>query len=143
MSNGGWEQLAAEEVKTHRGWLKRKDFDMPDNKQGSGRGFASMDEDKQREIASEGGKASGGNFANDPERATEAGRKGGQQSAEERSGNQQESGGGRESNQGSGAGRGGEGGRNQQQGEGGGNRQQGSGSSGGSSGGNREGGGKR
>ena len=37
---------------------------MPDNKQGSGRGFASMDEDKQREIASQGGKASGGNFGN-------------------------------------------------------------------------------
>jgi general stress protein YciG len=49
---------------------------MPGNKQGSGRGFASMDEDKQREIASEGGKASGGNFANDPERAAEAARAG-------------------------------------------------------------------
>lgn len=44
----------------------------------SNRGFASMDEDKQREIASKGGKASGGNFKNDPERAMEAGRKGGQ-----------------------------------------------------------------
>ena len=33
--------------------------------------------EKQREIASKGGKASGGNFANDPERASEAGRKGG------------------------------------------------------------------
>jgi len=53
---------------------------MPDNKQGSGRGFASMDEDKQREIASEGGKASGGNFANNQQRAQEAGRQGGQQS---------------------------------------------------------------
>jgi general stress protein YciG len=40
------------------------------------RGFASMDEDKQREIASKGGKASGGNFANDPKRASEAGKKG-------------------------------------------------------------------
>jgi len=71
----------------------------------SNRGFASMDEDKQREIASKGGQsvppekrsfsqdpqlaaeagrkggqASGGNFANDPERASEAGRKGGQAS---------------------------------------------------------------
>jgi general stress protein YciG len=35
-----------------------------------------MDEDKQREIASKGGKASGGNFANDPERASKAGKKG-------------------------------------------------------------------
>jgi uncharacterized protein len=62
---------------------------MADNKQGSGRGFGSMDEDKQREIASQGGKASGGNFANDPERAAEPGRKVGQQSAEELSGGQQ------------------------------------------------------
>jgi uncharacterized protein len=104
---------------------------MPDNKRGSGRGFGSMDEDQQREIASEGGKASGGNFANDPERAAEAGRKGGQQSAEERSGGQQGSGGGRGGDQGSG-GRGSEGGRSQQQAaeRGGGDRQQGSGSGG-------------
>lgn len=44
----------------------------------SKRGFASMDEDKQREAASKGGKESGGNFKNDPEKASEAGRKGGQ-----------------------------------------------------------------
>jgi general stress protein YciG len=44
----------------------------------SKRGFASMDDDKQREIASKGGQTSGGNFKNDPERASEAGRKGGQ-----------------------------------------------------------------
>jgi general stress protein YciG len=44
----------------------------------SRRGFASMDKDRQREIAREGGKASGGNFKKDPERAAEAGRKGGQ-----------------------------------------------------------------
>lgn len=43
----------------------------------SKRGFASMDQDKQREIASKGGKASGGNFKNDRKRAQEAGRKGG------------------------------------------------------------------
>lgn len=42
----------------------------------SNRGFASMDDDKQREIASKGGQASGGNFANDPKRASEAGKKG-------------------------------------------------------------------
>ena len=35
-----------------------------------------MDSDKQREIASKGGKASGGNFKNDRERASAAGRKG-------------------------------------------------------------------
>ncbi len=48
----------------------------------SKRGFASMDEDKQREIAAKGGRSQGkennpGNFANDPQRASEAGRKGG------------------------------------------------------------------
>lgn len=48
---------------------------MADNT--SNRGFASMDKDKQREIASKGGKASGGNFKNDPQRASEAGKKGG------------------------------------------------------------------
>ncbi|MEJ0050205.1 MAG: general stress protein [Methylovirgula sp.] len=38
----------------------------------SNRGFASMDEDKQRDIASKGGHESGGNFAKDPQRASEA-----------------------------------------------------------------------
>ena len=47
----------------------------------SKRGFASMDENKQREIASKGGKASGGNFKNDRKRASEAGRKGGSSSS--------------------------------------------------------------
>lgn len=47
---------------------------MADNT--SNRGFASMDADKQREIASKGGKASGGNFKNDRQRASEAGKKG-------------------------------------------------------------------
>jgi uncharacterized protein len=44
----------------------------------SNRGFASMDEKRQREIASKGGQVSGGNFKNDRRRAAEAGRKGGQ-----------------------------------------------------------------
>nr|WP_185829163.1 general stress protein [Sphingomonas ginkgonis] len=44
------------------------------------RGFAAMDPGKQREIASKGGKASGGNFANDRLRAAEAGRVGGRAS---------------------------------------------------------------
>jgi general stress protein YciG len=53
------------------------------NQNQSGRGFAGMDEDKQREIASKGGQSQGkennpGNFANDPNKASEAGRKGGQ-----------------------------------------------------------------
>jgi hypothetical protein len=53
---------------------------MADRKQSasSNRGFASMDEKKQRDIASKGGQASGGNFKNDRERAAAAGRKGGQ-----------------------------------------------------------------
>jgi general stress protein YciG len=71
----------------------------------SNRGFASMDEEKQREIARKGGESvpsekrsfskdpelaseagrkgsqsSGGNFAEDRERASEAGRKGGEAS---------------------------------------------------------------
>lgn len=54
---------------------------MAEKKQaGSGRGFASMDPKRQREIASEGCKASGGSFKNDPERASEAGKKGGEHS---------------------------------------------------------------
>lgn len=43
----------------------------------SARGFAAMDPAKQKEIASKGGKASGGNFKNDPRRASAAGKKGG------------------------------------------------------------------
>lgn len=42
----------------------------------SDRGFASMDADKQREIASKGGQASSGNFAHDHEKASAAGKKG-------------------------------------------------------------------
>ena len=56
---------------------------VEDNKRGGGsseRGFASMDPEKQREIASKGGSESPGNFKNDPERAAEAGRKGGEMS---------------------------------------------------------------
>ena len=52
---------------------------MAQSNKSSQRGFASMDEGKQREIASKGGKASGGNFKNDRQRASEAGRKGGSQ----------------------------------------------------------------
>ncbi|MET8776297.1 KGG domain-containing protein [Nocardia sp. NPDC004654] len=40
------------------------------------RGFAAMDSEQQRKIASLGGKASSGSFDNDPRRASEAGKKG-------------------------------------------------------------------
>lgn len=50
------------------------------SKEPAKRGFAAMDPAKQREIARKGGKASGGNFANDRERAAEAGRIGGRTS---------------------------------------------------------------
>ena len=54
----------------------------------SNRGFASMDDDKQREIASKGGqsvKPEDRSFAKDPELAAEAGRKGGENSHRGRS----------------------------------------------------------
>lgn len=49
----------------------------------SDKGFASMDPKKRREIASKGGRAQGkkdnpANFANDPDKASAAGEKGGQ-----------------------------------------------------------------
>lgn len=49
------------------------------------RGFAAMNEDKQHDIASKGGKAQGkennpGNFANDKKKASEAGKRGGESS---------------------------------------------------------------
>jgi general stress protein YciG len=54
----------------------------------SKRGFASMDEERQREIASKGGKsvpAEKRSFSQDRELASEAGRKGGQASGGSRS----------------------------------------------------------
>jgi general stress protein YciG len=62
-----------------------KEFFMPNTQNGQGngkseRGFAAMDEQKQREIASMGGKAaheSGNAHEFDSEEAAEAGRKGG------------------------------------------------------------------
>ena len=56
---------------------------MAQERQRSTRGFASMDRETQRRIASMGGKSQGkennpGNFANNPTRAAAAGRKGGQ-----------------------------------------------------------------
>lgn len=54
--------------------------DNNNDNRGGGRGFAGMDEDKQREIASKGGKAAhekGTANEFDSESAREAGRKGG------------------------------------------------------------------
>lgn len=55
---------------------------MPNN-----RGFAAMDPQKHREIASMGGRSQGmhnnpANFAHNPKRASEAGRMGGQKRAQ-------------------------------------------------------------
>ena len=44
----------------------------------SSRGFASMDEDKQREIARKGGEASSGKFGEGKNDPSEAGKKGAQ-----------------------------------------------------------------
>jgi uncharacterized protein len=47
------------------------------------RGFASMSEDRHREVSARGGaKSRGGGFAGNPDLAREAGRKGGQATAE-------------------------------------------------------------
>jgi len=57
-----------------------RDKGSDDNRKGDKRGFASMDEDKQREIASKGGKAAhekGTAHEFDSAEAREAGRKGG------------------------------------------------------------------
>ncbi len=74
---------------------KDQSKDQSKDQQGtSNRGFASMDPDKQREIASKGGKAaheSGNAHEFTSEEAREAGRKGGQASG----GNQGGSGGNR------------------------------------------------
>lgn len=43
----------------------------------SKRGFAAMSKEEVQKIASRGGRASSGNFKNDPARASLAGKKGG------------------------------------------------------------------
>jgi general stress protein YciG len=68
----------------------------------SNRGFASMDEDKQREIASKGGQSvpdEKRSFSQDRELAAEAGRRGGEASG---GGNRQGGNGGQQSGQGGG-----------------------------------------
>ena len=61
--------------------LEINSTNMPENNESrGGRGFAGMDEEKQREIASKGGKAAhekGTAHEFDSEEAREAGRKGG------------------------------------------------------------------
>ena len=64
---------------------------MPDDNKGGGRGFAGMDPKRQKEIASEGGRAAhekGTAHEFTPEEAREAGRKGGKS----RSGREQDDG---------------------------------------------------
>ncbi len=50
---------------------------MTNVRMGRKRGFAAMSPEKRRAIAAKGGRASGGNFARNRSRASEAGRKGG------------------------------------------------------------------
>ena len=72
------------------------------------RGFASMDDDKQREIAAKGGSsvpAEKRSFSQDPELASEAGKKGGESSQ----GGQQQASGSDRGQQGGGSDRGGSG----------------------------------
>jgi general stress protein YciG len=76
------------------------------NTQSGNRGFASMDDEKQREIASKGGQAAheqGTAHEFDSKEAAEAGRKGGQSSHGNQGGNQGNQGnqGGNQGNQGS------------------------------------------
>ncbi|SDS71224.1 hypothetical protein SAMN05216421_2040 [Halopseudomonas xinjiangensis] len=53
-----------------------------------GKGNFAEDRERAAEAGRKGGQQSGGNFKNDPERASEAGRKGGQNSQSGRSGSQ-------------------------------------------------------
>lgn len=67
--------------------LIAKEAEMATGNSTSKRGFASMDEERQREIASKGGKsvpAEKRSFSQDRELASEAGRKGGQASGSTR-----------------------------------------------------------
>ena len=66
-------------METHRR-LTEEDSSMAHERKGRGRGFASMDPQKQREIASKGGRAAhmqGTAHEWSSEEAREAGRKGG------------------------------------------------------------------
>ena len=63
--------------------------DQGSGQSGSKRGFAAMDDDKQREIARKGGESvpdDKRSFSQDPKLASEAGRKGGEASGGGRGG---------------------------------------------------------
>jgi general stress protein YciG len=63
--------------------ILNKELYMANQTGKSNRGFASMDEDKQREIASKGGKSvppEERSFSKDRDLASEAGKKGGENS---------------------------------------------------------------
>ena len=67
----------------------RESLNMVDNQQRSNRGFASMDQNKQRDIARKGGESVPNekrSFSRDPKLAAEAGRKGGEASHSRRLG---------------------------------------------------------
>jgi general stress protein YciG len=69
----------------------KEDSSMAQERKGRGRGFASMDPEKQREIASKGGRAAhvqGTAHEWSSEEAREAGRKGGAASRNTRNGNE-------------------------------------------------------
>jgi general stress protein YciG len=59
--------------------LTREEIEMANSGNSNPGNFAN-DHEKASEAGKKGGQASGGNFANDPERASEAGQKGGQAS---------------------------------------------------------------
>lgn len=69
----------AENRKDHRDNDDHKMSPQEAGRKGGEATARSHDSDFYREIGSEGGKASSGSFDNDRERASEAGRKGGQQ----------------------------------------------------------------
>lgn len=52
------------------------------------KGFASLSPERRKELASKGGRNSGGNFKHDPKRASEAGKKGGLKTKEDQKANQ-------------------------------------------------------
>jgi uncharacterized protein len=78
------EEISSRSFRPEEAVMPTNPSDQPSQtKRTSNRGFAAMDEAKQREIARKGGESQGkennpGNFANDRKKASEAGRKGGE-----------------------------------------------------------------
>ncbi len=82
LENAAGESAGCAYEPSYRRTVMANERDVRDQ-EASSRGFAAMDEEKPREIASKGGHSQGkennpGNFANDRQKASEAGRKGGQ-----------------------------------------------------------------